>query len=408
MKGITAVRGMQDFLPDKVEKWVSLEKKLIDNIQLYGYQEIRFPILEKTALFNRSIGEATDIVEKEMYSFKDHNEELTLRPEGTASTVRFGLEHGLLHNQKQRFFYYGPMFRHERPQKGRYRQFHQFGVEAFGFSGIEVETEQLLAIWRWWQILGISSKMVLELNSIGEIEERFKYREILVEYFNKYLDVLDENMKIRLEKNPLRLLDSKVPEMQNLIENAPKISNYLSSFSLNRLENLMKVLSELNIPFVVNQRLVRGLDYYNQTVFEWKLIDDRQQNTVCAGGRYDRLVEEMGGKATPACGFAIGMERLLDLISFGDISLQNIIFLGSDSFEKLPWKVIEELRNLGYDVVTEIVKAGNLYKRSFSNKAHMAVFVGQENCKIINLQSKEEEIISMTELVKYFEQRVKL
>ncbi len=404
MKSITAVRGMQDFLPDVVEQWKQLEQQLIAQVKLYGYREIRFPILEKTPLFTKSIGEVTDIVEKEMYSFQIHDEALTLRPEGTASTVRVGLEHGLLHNQKQRFFYYGPMFRHERPQKGRYRQFHQFGVEAFGFPALDIEIEQLLLTWRWWKALAISEKMVLELNSIGEIAERNQYRAALVEYFNQHQDQLNDELKKRLTRNPLRLLDSKLPQMVELIENAPQIDDYLSDFSLQRLEQLTDTLKQLQIPFVINQRLVRGLDYYNQTVFEWKLTADRQQNTVCAGGRYDKLVEEMGGKATAAFGFAIGIERLVELITFKR-EPTKILFIATNNSALFNWSIIEQLRDLKYTVIVEEIKLNNLYKRALAVQAQNALFFEQETCIVKNLQSKKEEVVSISGLVNYFKNK---
>ncbi len=314
-KAIQAVRGMNDILPQQISYWQKLESVWRDLMRRYGYQEIRFPIVESTALFKRSIGEVTDIVEKEMYTFDDRNgDSLTLRPEGTAVCVRAGIEQSLLYNQIQRLWYMGPMFRHERPQKGRYRQFHQFGVEAFGMQGPDVDAELILMTHRFWQELGLGEHVKLQLNSLGSAAARAAYREKLVGYLNEHIDVLDEDSKRRLESNPLRILDSKNPQMQSLIEQAPRLLDHLDEESLTHFEGLRKYLDAANIPYVINSSLVRGLDYYCMTVFEW--VTDRlgAQGTVCAGGRYDGLVAQLGGKATPAVGFAAGMERLVLLL----------------------------------------------------------------------------------------------
>ena len=311
---IQAVRGMNDLLPDQTPAWQAVEALLRETVQAYGYAEIRMPIVEKTELFRRSIGEVTDIVEKEMYTFEDRNgESLTLRPEGTAGCVRACIQHGLLHNQTRRLWYLGPMFRHERPQKGRYRQFHQLGVEAFGLPGPDIDAEQILMTARLWRRLGLDG-LRLEINSLGSPEARQAYREQLVAYFTAHRDALDEDSRRRLETNPLRILDSKNPEMQSLIAGAPRLLDHLDPESQAHFEALLAHLNRAGVEYEVNPRLVRGLDYYTRTVFEW--VTDRlgAQGTVCAGGRYDGLVEYLGGRPTPAVGFAIGLERLMALL----------------------------------------------------------------------------------------------
>jgi len=313
-KNIQAIRGMHDILPAESARWQQLEGVVAEVLGAYGYHEIRMPLLEKTELFKRSIGEVTDIVEKEMYTFDDRNgDSLTLRPEGTASCVRAGIEHGLLHNQIQRLWYAGPMFRHERPQKGRYRQFHQVGVEAFGMPGPDVDVELILMTARLWKRLGISD-VQLQLNSLGSNAARGAYREVLVEYLQQHHNGLDEDSRRRLHSNPLRILDSKNPEMQALIEAAPKLHDHLDDESREHFEQLCSALDAAGVAYVINPRLVRGLDYYCKTVFEW--VTDRlgAQGTVCAGGRYDGLVEQLGGRATTAAGFAMGIERLVALL----------------------------------------------------------------------------------------------
>ncbi|MCW9025261.1 MAG: histidine--tRNA ligase, partial [Gammaproteobacteria bacterium] len=282
----------------------------------YGYEEIRFPIVEQTELFKRSIGEVTDIVEKEMYTFDDRNgDSLTLRPEGTACCVRACLQSGLLHNQTQRLWYSGPMFRHERPQKGRYRQFHQLGVETFGFNGPDVDAELIMMTSRLWQKLGIINDVTLELNSLGTSEARHAYRDVLVNYLNQHKEQLDEDSLRRLQSNPLRILDSKNPDMQALIEAAPKLQDHLDEESRGHFKLLCQLLDAADIKYRINTRLVRGLDYYSKTVFEWVTDKLGAQGTVCAGGRFDGLVDQLGGRATPAMGFAMGMERLVSLIN---------------------------------------------------------------------------------------------
>ena len=311
---VQAIRGMNDILPEQTGVWQQVEAVVRNLLAAYGYSEIRMPVLEKTELFKRSIGEVTDIVEKEMYTFDDRNgDSLTLRPEGTAGCVRACIEHGLLHNQTQRLWYMGPMFRHERPQKGRYRQFHQIGVEAFGMAGPDIDAEQILMTARLWKQLGLR-EVRLELNSLGTVAARAAYRDVLVAYFSAQRDRLDEDSRRRLGGNPLRILDSKNPDMQDLIEAAPQLAEHLDAESREHFAALCATLDAAGVAYRVNQRLVRGLDYYGRTVFEW--VTDRlgSQGTVCAGGRYDGLVDYLGGKPTPAFGFAMGLERLIALL----------------------------------------------------------------------------------------------
>ncbi len=312
MKKIQAIRGMNDILPNETPVWQYLESTVQRVVQAYAYQEIRFPVLEQTQLFKRSIGEVTDIVEKEMYSFDDRNgENLSLRPEGTACCVRAADEHGLLYNQQQRLWYKGPMFRYERPQKGRYRQFHQIGVEAFGMSGPDIDVELILLSARLWQELGLQSHVRLEVNNIGTAADRRQFGEALIAFLQKHEDALDADSKRRLQSNPLRILDSKVPSTQALLVDAPVLSDFVSADTVEHFAQLTQMLRDANIDFVVNPKLVRGLDYYNNMVFEWITDALGAQGTVCAGGRYDGLVEQLGGRATPGVGFAMGVERLV-------------------------------------------------------------------------------------------------
>ncbi|MEQ9547496.1 MAG: histidine--tRNA ligase [Marinobacter sp.] len=315
MAKIQAIRGMNDILPDQTPVWQFVEGKVREVLSGYGYQEIRMPIVEQTDLFKRSIGEVTDIVEKEMYTFEDRNgDSLTLRPEGTAGCVRAAEEHGLLFNQTRRLWYTGPMFRHERPQKGRYRQFHQIGVECFGMSGPDIDAELLILTARLWKELGLEAHTRLEINSIGTLAARREYREALVSYLSGYRDQLDGDSQRRLESNPLRILDSKSPDTQKILEEAPKLDDYLDEESLEHFRSLRELLDAAGIAYTVNPRLVRGLDYYGKTVFEWITDSLGAQGTVCAGGRYDGLVEQLGGKPTVAVGFAMGLERLILLL----------------------------------------------------------------------------------------------
>jgi histidyl-tRNA synthetase len=320
-KTIQAIRGMNDILPAESAAWQHLEETLRNVVQAYGYREIRMPLLEKTELFKRSIGEVTDIVEKEMYTFDDRNgDSLTLRPEGTASCVRACMEHGLLHNQQQRLWYAGPMFRHERPQKGRYRQFHQVGVEAFGMAGPDIDAEMIFMTARIWERLGLGGA-VLQLNSLGTPQARAAYRDALVAYLQARADALDDDSRRRLGSNPLRILDSKNPDMQSLLAAAPSLPEYLDDESREHFAALCGLLDAAGIRYELNPRLVRGLDYYSKTVFEWVTDQLGAQGTICAGGRYDGLVEFLGGKPVPAVGFALGLERLLGLLAAGGVEL---------------------------------------------------------------------------------------
>jgi len=309
---LRAIRGMHDLLPDDSARWQQLEDRARTLLERYGYQEMRTPLVEQSELFKRSIGEVTDIVEKEMYSFADRGgDQLSLRPEGTASCVRAAIEHSLL-DQPRRIWYRGPMFRRERPQRGRYRQFHQIGVEVFGLAGPDIDLEVILLTRRLWAALGLTD-LRLELNSLGDSQERAVYREQLVTYLKQHQDRLDDDSRRRLETNPLRVLDSKNPDLAELIAAAPSLADALGSKSRAHFEALCAGLERAGLPYQINPRLVRGLDYYNRTVFEWITDALGAQGTVCAGGRYDGLVEQLGGKATPAVGFALGLERLLEL-----------------------------------------------------------------------------------------------
>lgn len=313
-QSIQAIRGMHDVLPDQIAIWQHIEDQARAVLEAYGYREIRTPVVELTELFKRSIGEVTDIVEKEMYSFLDrHGDSLSLRPEGTAGCVRAAIEHGLL-NQPQRLWYRGPMFRYERPQRGRYRQFHQIGVEVFGLSGPDIDLELILITARLWRQLGLAG-LRLEINSLGDAQERQAYRERLVEYLRPHADRLDPDSRRRLQTNPLRILDSKIPETQAILADAPRLLEMLGPDSRGHFDALCAGLDALGIAYRINPRLVRGLDYYNRTVFEWITDELGAQGTVCAGGRYDGLVEQLGGRPTPAIGFALGIERLVELLA---------------------------------------------------------------------------------------------
>lgn len=355
-KNIQAIRGMNDYLPTDTVIWQRIETILKRVLAGYGYSEIRTPIVEQTPLFKRAIGEVTDVVEKEMYTFDDRNgESITLRPENTAGCVRAGIEHGLLYNQEQRVWYLGPMFRYERPQKGRYRQFYQLGAEVFGLQGSDIDAELILLTARWWRELGIFEHVTLELNSIGSLAARANYREALVAFLEQHKDKLDEDCKRRMYSNPLRVLDSKNPEVQQLLNDAPELFDYLDAESKEHFDSLCALLDGAGIKYRINQRLVRGLDYYNRTVFEWVTTALGAQGTVCAGGRYDGLVEQLGGRPTPAVGFAMGMERLVLLVqeinpafaaersvadvylaSFGEGSQQAALILAEQVRDRLP------------------------------------------------------------------------
>lgn len=360
-KKIQAIRGMNDILPDQSPVWQYFESTVKELLGSYGYSEIRMPIVEQTALFQRSIGEVTDIVEKEMYTFEDRNgDSLTLRPEGTASCVRACEEHGLLYNQTQRLWYTGPMFRHERPQKGRYRQFYQVGVETFGIASADIDAEVILLSARLWKQLGLTDSVTLQLNSLGSNEARARYRDALVAYLSEHQAALDEDSQRRLHSNPLRVLDSKDANTQAILVNAPQLHDYLDDESRADFAQLRSILDAAGIQYEINQRLVRGLDYYCKTVFEWVTDKLGAQGTVCAGGRYDGLVEQLGGKPTPAVGFAMGIERLLLLLEtlelipaavfqtldvylcpMGEGSAQTALLLADQLRDELPWLRIQ-------------------------------------------------------------------
>ena len=385
---IQAVRGMHDVLPEQTPLWQYAEQMIRDVLGAYGYSEIRLPIVEKTELFKRSIGEVTDIVEKEMYTFDDRNgDSLTLRPEGTAGCLRACLEHGLLHNQVHRLWYYGPMYRHERPQKGRYRQFFQLGVETYGMSGPDVDAELILIMDRLWRKLGIRDKVRLQLNSLGAIAERLVYRESLVSYFQEHLDELDEDSLRRLETNPLRILDTKNPAMQQLVANAPELMTYLGDESLEHFKTLTATLDNLGISYEINTRLVRGLDYYSKTVFEWVTDELGSQGTVCAGGRYDGLIEQLGGRANYAVGFAMGIERLLALIetsanvpvtSTVDVYMIRV----GETAEREGLRFAEVIRNEAPGLKLQVNCGGGSFKSQFKKAdksgAEYAVILGDD------------------------------
>lgn len=415
---IQAIRGMNDIMPLEIFTWQKIESNLRKLAKQYGYQEVRFPILEKTELFKRCIGDVTDIVEKEMYTFIDRNgESLSLRPEGTAGCVRAGIERGLLYNQIQRWWYLGPMFRHERPQKGRYRQFHQFGMEVFGIGGSYIDAELILMTARLWDELGLKNQLSLQINSLGSLVARKAHKENLVNYFSQHLKYLDEDSLRRLKTNPLRILDSKNPEMQELIEKAPQLLDFLDSESHRDFSILQKILTNMDISFTINPRLVRGLDYYNKTVFEWTLTNEQQasQNTVCAGGRYDKLVEHLGGHATPAVGFAIGLERLINLlansnstttisvpdiyfIAIGDMAIQKALILSEYLHTELP------AVSLILDVSGDGIKSQ--FKRADKSGARFALILGNDEVKsnilgIKNLRKESpQETISQIDMKK--------
>lgn len=341
---------MNDCLPTQSPLWQKLENTVKNVISAYGYNEVRMPIVEMTHLFSRAIGEVTDVVEKEMYTFEDRNgDSLTLRPEGTAGCVRAGIENGLLYNQEQRLWYIGPMFRHERPQKGRYRQFHQCGVEVFGLDGPDVDAELIMMTARLWRELGIDKHVRLELNSIGSLEARANYRSALIEFLEQHIEVLDEDCKRRMHTNPLRVLDSKNPEVQAVLGDAPRLADYLDEESKQHFAGLCELLDAAGIEYTVNQRLVRGLDYYNRTVFEWITESLGSQGTVCGGGRYDGLVEQLGGKPTPAVGFAMGLERLvlmLETLELTDVrrSVDVYVVTAGEGTMMAGMKLAEQLR----------------------------------------------------------------
>ena len=383
---LTAIRGMNDVLPDEAPLWERFEDTARTVFAQYGYRNIRIPIVEQTPLFVRGIGDATDIVEHEMYTFEDklNGESLTLRPEATAGIVRAAIEHSLIYERPQRVWTSGPMFRHERPQRGRYRQFHQLDVEALGFAGPDVDAEQIVMLARLWRALGVADGIRLAINSIGDADERRAHRAELISYFERHIDVLDSDARRRLHTNPLRILDSKNPAMQDVVQGAPNLLDRLSSASSAHFEGLKRLLAESGIEYSIDTRLVRGLDYYNRTVFEW--ITDRlgAQGTVAGGGRYDGLFEQLGGKPTPACGFAIGCERMILLMQESGAKALSapLVYVvhDGDAATRLAWRAGEILRDAGANVV---VNGGggsfkSQMKRADASGARYALLIGAD------------------------------
>jgi histidyl-tRNA synthetase len=386
---IQAIRGMNDILPQECFAWSRLESKIRTIFSQYGYQEIRFPIVEATGLFVRSLGEVTDIVEKEMYTFIDHlnGESLTLRPEGTASTLRAVLEHNLLYDGPKRLWYSGPMFRHEKPQRGRYRQFHQFGLEALGFPGPDVEAEQIILTARLWRELGLTD-IELQINTLGDAQARTAHRAKLIDYFSRYEDKLGEDEKRRLHTNPLRILDSKNPALKEIIAAAPALLEGIDAQSREHFEQLQALLRETGVAYTINPRLVRGLDYYNRTVFEWVTTQLGSQGTICAGGRYDGLIEQLGGKPQPGCGFAMGVERLIELMKQGgsvtaaDQPDAYVAYQGEGTLQAA-FTTAEALRDAGLQIVLHAGGGGfkSQLKRADASAARYAVILGEDEVK---------------------------
>jgi histidyl-tRNA synthetase len=387
---IVAIKGMNDILPADAPLWELFENTAESILKSYGYQKIVTPIVEETALFKRAIGAVTDIVEKEMYSFTDamNGDELTLRPEGTAGVVRAVLEHNLVYDGPKRLWYKGPMFRHERPQRGRYRQFFQFGAEAVGFAGPDIDAELIMLCRRLWDDLGLEN-IRLELNSIGNAQERLRHRADLIAWFEANSEVLDAEAQRRLHTNPLRILDTKNPAMQDLVNKAPKLLDYLEGESLAHFNGVKKILDHNNVQYTVNPRLVRGLDYYNRTVFEWVTDELGSQGTVCAGGRYDPLIETFGGKATPAVGFAMGIERLIELMkSAGEPAAPSqcdvyMVHQG-EAAQLQAFVLAERIRDAGLDVVLHCATATGAgsfksqMKKADASGAAFAVILGED------------------------------
>ncbi len=412
---------MHDVLPSDSALWQFLERQVAGVLAAYGYREIRMPILEVTELFKRSIGEVTDIVEKEMYTFADRNgDSLTLRPEGTAGCVRAAMEHGLLHNQTQRLWYQGPMFRHERPQKGRYRQFHQIGVETYGMSGPDIDAEVILLSARIWRALGLSD-LELQLNTLGTADERAAYRDELVRYFEVHAAQLDDDSRRRLGSNPLRILDSKNPAMRPMLDQAPTLMSYLGDESRAHFAFVCEALERVGVPYVVNPRLVRGLDYYSRTVFEW--VTDRlgAQGTVCAGGRYDGLVEQLGGRPTPAVGFALGLERLVALLEAVDpasarVATDVYLVLLGEAARHEGLTLAERLRDAlpGYEILCNCGGGGMKaqFKRADRSGARYALVLGDDELRnetvvVKPLRTDEQQIeVGRAELIEQLRGRL--
>lgn len=415
---IQAIRGMNDILPDQSSVWLYLEKTVAEVVKSYGYQQIRFPIVENTDLFKRGVGETTDIVEKEMYTFEDRNgESLTLRPEGTASCVRAADQAGLLFNQVQRLWYTGPMFRYERPQKGRYRQFHQIGVESFGMATADIDAELIVLSARLWQKLGLLEHVELQLNTIGLASEREAYKAALVDYLTEFKDQLDEDSQRRLSTNPLRILDSKDEATQAILQGAPSLEAFIGEESQSHFERLQTILKANKVPYVINRRLVRGLDYYGKTVFEWVTTHLGAQATVCAGGRYDGLVEQLGGKPTPAVGFAMGIERLVLLLetlslipSEAKFSADVFVVSIGDDAEVASTTLAEQLREtLPSLVVLRHCGGGNFknqMKKADRSEARFTIILGQDEveqgvCQVKDMSTGEQQTCAFEDLPAY-------
>jgi len=413
-KGIQAIRGMRDLLPADMAAWQFVDKVVSETLGAYGYEEIRLPILEKTELFKRSIGEVTDIVEKEMYTFDDRNgDSLSLRPEGTACCVRAGIEHGLLHNQQRRLWYQGPMFRHERPQKGRYRQFYQYGVETFGIASADIDIELIVMVRRMLHKLGLLPFVRLEINSLGDLASREKHKADLLAYFHQHKEQLDEDSQRRLQSNPLRILDSKNPAMQGLNNNAPQLVDYLDEASAEHFAQVKSGLEQLGVEYQLNPRLVRGLDYYSRTVFEWITEDLGAQGTVTAGGRFDSLVEYLGGRATPAMGFAMGVDRLVALLQEKNLHIPSnspdffACALGDAAQTKMT-DIVEQIRDrLPRAKLLMNAGGGNFkaqMKRADKSGARWAILMGDDELsqeKIIVKplrEQQEQQIVALADV----------
>ncbi|MBU2022871.1 MAG: histidine--tRNA ligase [Gammaproteobacteria bacterium] len=415
---IQAIRGMNDILPDQSSVWLYLEKTVADVVKSYGYQQIRFPIVENTDLFKRGVGETTDIVEKEMYTFDDRNgESLTLRPEGTASCVRAADQAGLLFNQTQRLWYTGPMFRYERPQKGRYRQFHQIGVESFGMGSADIDAELIILSARLWKKLGLLEHVELQLNTIGLASERETYKAALVDYLTEFKDQLDEDSQRRLGTNPLRILDSKDESTQIVLKDAPNLEDFIGEESQAHFDLLQAILKANGISYVINRRLVRGLDYYGKTVFEWVTTHLGSQATVCAGGRYDGLVEQLGGKSTPAVGFAMGIERLVLLLETLNLTPDEakfstdvfVISMGDDA-ELASFVLAERLREKNSNLVVLRHCGGgnfkNQMKKADRSEARFTIVLGQDEidngiCQVKDMSTGEQLPHSIDDVADY-------
>ncbi|MGA7748525.1 MAG: histidine--tRNA ligase [Gallionella sp.] len=417
---LQAVRGMNDILPDEAELWLWFEAVVRGWLHSYGYRNIRMPLVEPTDLFKRAIGEVTDIVEKEMYSFSDalNGDQLTLRPEGTASCVRAVLQHNLLYNAPQRLYYSGQMFRHERPQKGRYRQFHQFGVEALGFAGPDIDAEHILMCARLWKKLGLRD-VALQLNTLGDAASRHRHRTKLINYFEQHAGLLDAEAQRRLHSNPLRILDSKNPAMQDLIDSAPKLMDELEEDALQHFDQVKAILKQHDLAFEINPRLVRGLDYYNRTVFEWVTTQLGAQGTICAGGRYDGLVEQVGGKPTPAIGFAMGVERLLALLQHDGMALPKaevdvyVVHQG-ELASQLASRAAEQLRDGDLRVLLHCGGGSfkSQMKKADSCGASVAVVIGEDEAQaneisVKPMQGGEQVRVSVQSLVATIKELIK-